>query len=294
MYMFSKKEMLMLQNVSRGINTVEGLSESMGISVSRVYATVSSLKQKGAVHLKDSTVVPERHTYLNLLLIMLHDHGSASDNLSGNGMDLLAELLVEKSVTELSAALKEDRRTIMSRMNKMKRNGLVYKSEGRYMINDAFWPDLRKVAAEYDVFRKTIDLRAPSDSRVYFRSDAYAVFSNDRIIDHRMTAFSKYGEYGVTVHTNTNYYCTLTMPPTLSEIMEHSMDIISSDRDKRLRTVALILYKKYIKDFEGIEHPMKDEMNKVLGMKDKTSAGWLPLKEMQTRAKMYGVDLYDI
>jgi DNA-binding transcriptional ArsR family regulator len=292
--MFSKKEMLMLQHVSRGVNTVAGLSGSMGVSASRVYATASSLKEKGAVRLEDGMVIPERHTYLSLLMTMLHDHMSASDNLSGNGMDLLAELLVEKNVSELSDALGEDRRTVMSRINKMKRNGLVYKDGRKYRINDVFWPELRKLVTEYDVYRKTIDLRVPPDSRVYFRSEDHAVFSNDRSIDFQRTAFSRYGEYGMTVHVNTNYYCTLPAPPTLSEIMVHSMEIISSDKDKRLRTAALIFYKKHIDRFECVRHPVKDEMDAVLRTKDGAAEGWLPLREMQARAEMYGVDLYDI
>jgi len=291
--MFSKMEMLMLQNISRGINTVSGLSGSMDISIPRVYATVSSLREKGAVSLNDGTVIPERHTYLSLLLTMLHDHRSASDNLSGNGMDLLAELLDPKSVAELSAALRADRRTVMSRIDKMKRNGLVYKDGGRYRMNDVFWPELRKLITEYDVYRKTVDLTVPSDSRIYFRSKDRTVFSNDRDIDYHRTAFSRYGDHGITVHTNTNYYCTLAEQPTLSEIMEHSMDIISSDRDKRLRTVALIFYKKYTDSFGCIAHPMKEEMEMVLRMKNDTADGWLPLKEMQARADIYGVDLYD-
>jgi predicted transcriptional regulator len=291
--MFSKKEMIMLQNISRGMNTVAGLSESMGVSVPRIYATVSSLKEKGAVDLKESKIIPERHTYLNLLLMMLHDHLSVSDNLSGNGMDILSELLDEKSVTELSAALGEDKRTVISRIDKMKRNGMVYKDGEKYRINDVFWPELRRLAIEYDTYRKIIDLRAPPDSRIYFRSDAYALFSNDRIINYQRTAFSKYSEYDMTVHANTNYYCTLPVTPTLQDIMEHSMQIISSDKDKRLRMVALIFYKKHINEFRDIGHPMKDEMDNVLKMKDGSADGWLPLKEMQTRAMVYGVDLYD-
>jgi hypothetical protein len=39
---------------------------------------------------------------------------------------------------------------------------------------------------------------------------------------------------------------------------------------------------------------MKDEMDAVLRMKDNAAEGWLPLREMQTRAEVYGVDLYDI
>jgi len=292
--MFSKKEMLMLQHLSHGINTVAGLSGSMDMSIPRVYATAAALNKKGAVRLKDGTLIPERHTYLNLLMTVLHDHLSASDNLSGNGMDLLAELLDEKSVTELSEALGADRRTVISRINKMKRNGMVFKDNGRYRINDAFWPELMKMIFEYDIYRRTIDLRVPSDSRIYFGYGDHAVFSNDRITGHQMTAFSKYGEYGVTIHTGTNYYCTMPDPPTLSEIMEHSMRVISLDKDKRLRTAALIFYKKHIDVFEDIRHPMKDRMNAVLRMKDCTADGWLPLKEMQERAEMYGVDLYDI
>ena len=283
----------MLQNISCGINTVQGLSGSMDMSIPCVYATISSLREKDAVRLNKGTVIPERHTYLNLLMAMLHDYTSASENLSGNGMDLLAELLDPKSVKELSAALGTDRRTVTARINKMKQNGLVYKEGGKYGINDIFWPEVRKMAAEYDTYRRTIDLRVPSDSRVYFTSKDYAVFSNDRKIDYQRTAFSVYGDHGVPVYANTYYYCTLSEAPTLSEIMEHSMQIISADRDKRLRMIALIFYKKYIYKFNDIMHPMKKEMDLVLKTNNGTVSGWLPLKEMQTRAEMYGVNLCD-
>ncbi|MCL2317946.1 MAG: hypothetical protein FWC44_02670 [Methanomassiliicoccaceae archaeon] len=284
----------MLQQISRGVNTVVGLSESMDMSVPRIYATASALRKKGAVYLKDGTIIPERHTFLNLLLTMLHDHTSAAHNLSGNGLDVLVLLLDGRNISDLSYILGDDRRTVMSRIEKMKRNGIVYKEGRVYKINDVFWPDLRKLVTEYDTFRTTIDFRVPPDSRTYFSSRDHAVFSNDRDIDYQKTAFSVYGEYGVTVFANTNYYCTLSAPPTLSEVMEHSMEIITADKDKRLRMAALIFYKKYIDEFGNIKHPMKEEMDEVLRTKERAAEGWLPIGEMQTRAEMYGVDLCDL
>jgi hypothetical protein len=39
---------------------------------------------------------------------------------------------------------------------------------------------------------------------------------------------------------------------------------------------------------------MKDEMELVLENRYGKVKGWVPLKEMQTRAEIYDVDLYDI
>jgi hypothetical protein len=57
--------------------------------------------------------------------------------------------------------------------------------------------------------------------------------------------------------------------------------------------MALIFYKKYKNELKNVDHPMKEEMETVLATKTGKVNGWVPLKEMQTRAKMYEVDLYD-
>jgi len=157
--MFTRSEMIMLQHMSHGVNTVKGLTESLEVTKPRVYALVTSLREKGAVYLDYGTIIPEKHTYLGLLMTMLHDHESLSDDLSVNGMDLLAELLEGKTVTELSDALDEGRVAVRSRLKILKSSGLVYKDGRTYRINDALWPELRKMISEYDVYRKTALIR---------------------------------------------------------------------------------------------------------------------------------------
>jgi len=53
--------------------------------------------------------------------------------------------------------------------------------------------------------------------------------------------------------------------------------------------MALIFYAKFKKDLGEVKHPLKDEMNRVLG--GEKVEGWVSLDEMQSRAKIYGVVL---
>jgi len=135
----------------------------------------------------------------------------------------------------------------------------------------------------------TNDLRVPTGSILYYSSKAYAIFSIDKELEYTKTAFSLYSEMGVTLHHFTRYYCTLGSPLTIQDVFTHSLHIIGVDGDWRLKMMALIFYVKYRDELEGVEHPMKDTMNEILkGFRVK---GWVPLREMQERADMYGVKL---
>jgi hypothetical protein len=119
------------------------------------------------------------------------------------------------------------------------------------------------------------------------------VFSHDRDLEQTRTAFSRFGEYGIRIFLDTQYYCNIADPLNVSDVMIHCFEVIATETNWRLRMLALIFYKKYINELKDISHPMKDEMECVLGTKEGKVNGWVPLKEMQERATMYGVDLYD-
>lgn len=290
--MFSKNEMKALQHISRGIDRVTDIAEAMGISASRVYRVVASLNKKGVVHLENGTVVPERQPYLSMLLTILRDSEYSAEALSGNGMEILAEMTVPRTVTELSVSLEEDRRTVLSRLTTMRKVSMVVKNGNKYDINRKIWPELVEVANEYQTYREHIDLRAPAGSRLYFENKDYVVFSDNRSLkDYSLTAFSRYTEFGVQIHLRTKYYCNAVISK-IDDIFLHSLYVISKNNDWRLKMFALIFYKKYKNELTNIKHPLVTEMELVLSTKEGKVSGWVPLKEMQERAEMYGVDLY--
>jgi len=53
--------------------------------------------------------------------------------------------------------------------------------------------------------------------------------------------------------------------------------------------MALILYAKFKNELGSVEHPLKDEMDRVLS--GEKVEGWVKLDEMQERADIYGVVL---
>jgi len=170
---------------------------------------------------------------------------------------------------------------------------MLSKDGDKYVINDRIWPELRDLADRYADYSGSFDARVPPGSRIYHRSRSLVIFSDDRDLKYTKTAFSRFGEYGIKIYLLTRYYCTLPEPLTIRDVFLHTLEIIATDNEWRRRMMALIFYKKHRDELKDTDHPMKDEMELVLRTREGKVDGWVPLREMQERAGMYEVDLYD-
>jgi len=287
--MISKREMHVLSEMSSGEEDVLVIAEALNMSRSQIYRVVGSLREKDVVKLNERRLTLCRGAYQALLSTVLHYSFGARDILADSGLEVLAEMAEPKTVSEIAAATEIHQTTVSRKITDMRRLGMVRKSGTKYYVNHEYWPNLRELAEAYKAYKMTNDLRVPTGSILYYSSKAYAIFSIDKELEYTKTAFSLYSEMDVILHLFTNYYCTLGSPLTIQDIFTHSLHIIGVDDDWRLKMMALIFYVKYRDELEGVEHPMKDTMNEILkGFRVK---GWVPLREMQERADMYGVKL---
>ena len=291
--MYSQSEMILLSHIGNGTDKIEDLSEAVGLSKVQVYRGVASLEYKGAVRLVHKEVLVQDQTHLQTMLNIMHDSAAATFLLAGNGLDIIKEFREPRTAREVSERLGISQRTVSRTIKKMMNVSMLWKDGDRYAINMKIWPELLPLANQYADYSDSFDSRVPLGSRIYYKSKAVAVFSNDKDLKYTKTAFSRFREYGITNYPDTQYYCPLPDPLTVSDIMLHCFGVITMEKNWRLRMMALIFYKKYREELKDLAHPMREEMELVLKTKVGKVEGWVPLKEMQTRAEMYGVDLYD-
>ncbi|MCL2148500.1 MAG: transcriptional regulator [Methanomassiliicoccaceae archaeon] len=291
--MYSKPELLLLSHVGRGAASVADLCTATGLSKVQVYRTVASLDKKGAVRLDSGGVAVRDQAHLYALMNVMHDSASAVTLLAGNGLDVVKELREPRTARDVSQRLGVSQRTVSRSIKGMMNVGMLSKDGDTYTINARMWPELPPLADRYADYAESFDERVPIGSRIYRKSKGSVVFSNDRDLCFTKTAFSRFEEYGIGIYLDTHYYCDLAGPPTVGEIISHCLDVISVERNWRLRMMALIFYKKHRDGSEIVTHPMIAELEQVLRTKVGKVEGWIPLREMQERAEMYGVDLYD-
>jgi hypothetical protein len=132
----------------------------------------------------------------------------------------------------------------------------------------------------------------PFGSEIYHSSADLVVFSSNRTLNNRRTAFSKYGDFGMNIYPGTNYYCSSDSDPAIKDVFIHSLYVAEKDKSWRNKMLALIFFAMHKDELNNVMHPIVDDMRSVLN--GIPVDGWVPLKEMNERAKMYGVDLHDL
>jgi len=288
--MFSNSELKMLFDVSKGSDTSSSLMEMGNKTKAQIYKVLKSLREKEVLRLERGKVTVEDKTHLIILLNILRRLHGSYDPISNGGTEILAELATSpRFVNELAERIGYDRTTVSRKIKKMESRSMVIKEGGKYSLNRQVWPDLEEFATSYSLYRKNNDPRVIRGSRVYYVSKDLIIFSNEAEADFIKTAFSRYTEFGIKIGLRTNYYCNLKRDLSVSDVFLHSLYVISDDKDWWLRMMALIFYAKHKDELKGVKHKMKEDMDAVLTGSD--VKGWVPLREMQERAEMYGVIL---
>lgn len=289
--MLSKRELCALSGIGSGADDVPALSKLLDLSVSQTYKVVRSLAEKEFVRFECGTVLVEKSTHVAILLNILGDSPDSYIVLSDSGLEIIRTLTEPHTVSEISSETGLHQTTITRKIGLMRRMGMVRKDGSAYSINEELWPKMMDLACSYDAYARLTDPRVPFGSEIYHSSDGLAVFSSNRILNSTRTAFSKYGDFGMSIRPGTNYYCSSDREPDVKDVFLHSLYVVEKDRSWRSKMLALIFYVMHEHELSGVRHPVADDMRTVLN--GGRVRGWAPLDEMNERATIYGVDLYD-
>jgi len=288
--MLSKMELRALSEISRGAEAVSELSEALELSTPQTYKVIRSLREKDHVRFEHGTISIEKRTHVAILLNILNDSQISYVPLSDCGMEIIRTLTEPRTVSEISSMIGVHQTTVTRKIGRMRRHGMVRKEKTSYSINAKLWPRLVDLASSYNEYLRFTDPRAPFGSEIFYSSLGLVVFSSDRDLDDKKTAFSRYDDHGMHIYPGTYYYCTSDCEPTLKDIFLHSLYVVEKDRCWRSKMLALIFYVMHKNELNDVEHPVMNDIRTVL--KGDRVEGWVPLREMQERAVMYEVDLY--
>jgi len=287
--MFSKAELKLLSDISRGNDTTSSLIRTADISAAQIYSLLGSLRKKEILRLENGKIILENKTHITLLVNILHRSYGSYEPLSGHGMDILGELMAPRTAEELAERLEIHQTTVSRKIREMMNLSMIRKERGKFFINRQLWQDLPDLADAFVSYKKNNDPRVIPGSKIYFNSKDLVVFSNDSNAEYTKTAFSAYSGLRIEIILETNYYCVPERILSVSDVFLHSLYVISRDGDWWLKMMALIFYVKFADELKEIRHPIKDEMNVILS--GSRIPGWVPLEEMRERADMYGVRL---
>jgi len=289
--MLSKNELRALSEISSGADNIQVLSGELNLSGPQTYKVVRALSEKEFASLKSGTVYIEKKTHIAMLLEILNDSPDSYKVLSDSGLEIIKTLAEPRTVSEISSLTGLHQTTVTRKIDLMRRMGMVKKRGTIYSINEVLWPKMLDLARSYDAYTKIADPRVPLGSEIYHLSKDMAVFSSKRSLKDTKTAFSRYGDHGMDIYPGTNYYCSSDHELSIKDIFLHSLYVVEKRKSWRSKMLALIFYVMHKNELKDVSHPVIDDMHTVLsgGRVD----GWVPLKEMQERAEVYGVDLYD-
>ena len=286
--MFTESQLSVIHSIAKGNDSIPDISESEGLSIPQTYRVVKQLTDMRLVSKRDKIQL-ER---VPLAASLAKTLGSAPDivrPLSGSGLDILAAMTGQKTVPEIVEESGLDPSRTYSKMRELLDRSMVIKTGHRYSVNLRVWPEFGQLLTDLRRYKEISIEDVPVSASVYHAGKEETVFSCDRADGYMRTAFSRYGEFGIDFVPGKEYCTTSDREPDLDTVFLHSLYVISKEGDWRLRMFTLIFYCKYKGRLSMPALPIVSEMLNVLA--GKKVEGWMPLSEMQERARMYGVEL---
>lgn len=282
--MFSRTELEILYYLYHGASDAAQIAESMGISRSRVYAAVSSLRRKGVfVRGRALEICPSAFA-IRLYRFMSVSPGR-SRLLADSGIQILLEVQEVRTAAEIAENTGISKPTVSRFLRFASSHGAVWKmGGGKYRLNGDVWPELRalvgSIADEYAVF----DPELKVGSVIYRRGCGGILYSYPAELEDRKTAFSAFSEYGFDGHYNTYYYTTGDGNVDINRAFDDAYCVTKAEDDYRLR-MALMLF--YILNRERIvPDPEFKEISGRIESGEKVP-GWPTARDLRDRLEVY-------
>ncbi len=286
---YSKSELHLLSEHSRGIDRIVELAERMNVSNVQIYRMIKNLSMKDTVELKNGTLVVRNKTHIVQLLNILRNSQDAYIPLSDSGLEIMLLLINPITMAEISEKTGLNVSTVSRKIKEMLGLSMISKDGKYYSINNKIWPELKELCFEITKYEENTDLRIPPGCKIYHSDKKFGLFSSSRRLPFNETAFSVFGEYGIKMFSGIHYYTTEKRKMTIEDVFIHTLYVASKENDWKLKIMSLIFYVKNKDVLQGVSHSLKNEMDQIIS--GKKVDGWIPVEEIQERADMYGVKI---
>ena len=242
--MFGNKDLQILFHMSRGENTVAGLSESMGISVPEIYRKIRTLRSMDVIEGKDPIIIG-RCPFARRLMALMSEGPGMAKYLSGSSLDVLIAIVRPRDLKDIAkdTGLSESH---VRKILKIQMEGrLVRKIDDMYSINDPDCPKLRSFINSYTDYLEVSDPRVSRSSEIIFRKGKDVVFSSSDSQGFRptgITAFKGFGMKGIP--DGYGYYSTASGEFNIETVFDDAVRIAEAENNWRLRMFNELFYIK--------------------------------------------------
>lgn len=242
--MFTRSELTVLHYLANGYDTVEKISEAMGVSQTSVYGHVKSLKEKGVLENHRGISINHDAFSIRLMNIMKPSKGRAKV-LADSGLEILMELREPSEIEEIVADSGLSRATVFRRLGVATSVGTVVKMEdGRYVLNRKMWHGLQELLDSMEDRNDVLDPRVEYGSEIYRNTKEEVLYSSLYPQTDQVTAFSAFDRYGFIAYYNTTYYTTSDQEIDITKAFNDAFQVTEVTNDYRLRLILILFYIK--------------------------------------------------
>jgi predicted transcriptional regulator len=286
----SKTELEILSQIASGNKAISTVALTLKKSKKQVYTAIKQLRRKQFVSLVRGTIHPEHYLHTTLLLQTLGDYSYLVSMLSDSGIPILQLLATPRTVKEIQEKTEYQKSVIYQKLKRGISHNIVTKKEGPYQLNPKLWPVLKRFLYEVSDLEQTTDFRVPSSSVIYHKTTHEIVFSTREELDATLTAFSAYGNFGITIYNITHFYYLPKKELTVEDVFRHSL-YISEKKPEEIRYYIFIalFYLKHRKKLGKIQHPILEKLQQTL--RGEKLGGFPSLQEIKDRAAVYDLEV---
>ena len=214
----SPKEMTLLKRIRDGESPRKDIAKTMGVAQSELTRLLKSLESKGMLVVRRNGMSSSvafsdmKHALLLRRILNEYSHMRLEEILSLASLRVLASLAVSpvSTRTEMQSSSGVSPRTLQTVLSKFMELGVVrVHARGVYELSDRFAPftDFARELSEYSNQREARDF-SPDSVVIWERGSDFIVRTKSRKEndDFRATAFSAFGNYGVPLIQDWQYY----------------------------------------------------------------------------------------
>src|SRR3989338_499496 len=262
--MFSTTELKTLQLLSEGQTKLTNIAAALHKSPQQVYRLSHHLEEEGLVQLSRGHIIPEKSSFLNMLLRLLTQYPHLSNFLARSGLSFLAACRVPSTLNEIMRQSGLSQSALYIKLKQAKKSQIIIKNKNIYTLNEKFWPELKLLAQEFQLRQQTIDSRTPPDAFIYRKSKSEIIFSSQQDVKAVKTAFSAYEYYGIKILTPRIYYYLPEKKPSLREVFLHSLYVAEAEPSIRNLTYVAVFYSKFADQLNRITSPILINLKDIL------------------------------
>jgi len=284
-------ELKALNSIAEGNIKPAEIARAIKKSKPRVYKIINSLNKKGVIEISQERISIIKQPHLVFLIQVIKNNQEVMKVLSSSGIEVLTSTIYPKTIKKIMQETTLKKSLIYLKLKKARNLGAVKKIGNYFQINEKIWPKLRDFLLELSKYEQTIDTRIPLDSIIYLKNDKELLYSTSKqnISDAIETAFSVYGDYGIKLLGNENFYYLPKKKLNKKDIFSHSLIISEKRQEIRLIIYTALFYLKFKEELKKVKHPLLEKIKEILAGKE--IKDYPSLYEIKEKAEIYDVQI---